>query len=65
MYLSHFVVPGLLASLIWLYWPGRGFGDLLFGILLVSLLGEITFFLAPTAPPWMAATWATSRTSTT
>ena len=43
-----------LASLIWLYWPGRGFGDLLFGILLVSLLGEITFFLAPTAPPWMA-----------
>ena len=50
MYLSHFVVPGLLASLIWLYWPGRGFGDLLFGILLVSLLGEITFFLAPTAP---------------
>jgi PAP2 superfamily len=54
MYLSHFVVPGLLASLIWLYWPGRGFGDLLFGILLVSLLGEITFFLAPTAPPWMA-----------
>jgi hypothetical protein len=55
MYLSHFVVPGLLASLIWLYWPGRGFGDLLFGILLVSLLGEITFFLAPTAPPWMAS----------
>jgi hypothetical protein len=54
MYLSHFVIPGLLASLIWLYWPGRGFGDLLFGILLVSLLGEITFFLAPTAPPWMA-----------
>jgi PAP2 superfamily protein len=54
MYLSHFVVPGLLASLIWLYWPGRGFGDLFFGILLVSLLGEITFFVAPTAPPWMA-----------
>jgi hypothetical protein len=54
MYLSHFVAPVLLASLIWLYWPGRGFGDLFFGILAVSLLGEITFLVAPTAPPWLA-----------
>lgn len=54
MYLSHFVAPVLLASLIWLYWPGRGFGDLFFGILAVSLLGELTFLVAPTAPPWLA-----------
>ena len=54
MYLSHFVAPVLLASLIWLYWPGRGFGDLFFGILAVSLLGELTFIVAPTAPPWLA-----------
>jgi hypothetical protein len=54
MYLSHFVAPVVLASLIWLYWPGRGFGELFFGILAVSILGEITYLVAPTAPPWMA-----------
>jgi hypothetical protein len=54
MYLSHFLAPVLLASLIWLYWPGRAFGDLFLGILAVTLLGEITFLLAPTAPPWLA-----------
>jgi hypothetical protein len=55
MYISHFLAPVLLACLIWVFWPGRGFNDLLFGILLVSFLGEITFLLAPTAPPWLAA----------
>ena len=40
MYLSHFVVPGLLASLIWLYWPGRGFGDLLFGLTVAERPGQ-------------------------
>jgi hypothetical protein len=54
MYLSHFLAPVLLASLIWLYWPGRAFSDLFLGILAVTLLGEITFLLAPTAPPWLA-----------
>ncbi|MEN3313083.1 MAG: hypothetical protein V7645_2412, partial [Actinomycetota bacterium] len=33
---------------------GRGFTDLFFGILIVTVLGEITFLLLPTAPPWMA-----------
>ena len=55
MYVSHFVAPLLLAFLIWAFWRGRGFTDLLYGILVVSLLGEITFVLAPTAPPWLAA----------
>jgi hypothetical protein len=55
MYVSHFVAPLLLAFLIWAFWRGRGFTDLLYGILIVSLLGEITFVLAPTAPPWLAA----------
>ena len=27
----------------------------MFGILVVTILGEITFVLAPTAPPWLAA----------
>jgi hypothetical protein len=55
MYISHFLAPVLLACLIWIFWPGRGFNDLLYGILLVSFLGELTFLLAPTAPPWLAA----------
>ncbi len=55
MYVSHFVAPLLLAFLIWAFWRSRGFTDLLYGILIVSLLGEITFVLAPTAPPWLAA----------
>jgi PAP2 superfamily protein len=55
MYVSHFVAPLLLAFLIWAFWRSRAFADLLYGILIVSLLGEITFVLAPTAPPWLAA----------
>jgi PAP2 superfamily len=55
MYTSHFLAPLILAFLIWAVWERRGFADLLFGILAVSILGDITFVLAPTAPPWLAA----------
>lgn len=55
MYMSHFVAPVALACLIWLKWPGRGFNELLYGIVMVSFLAEIAFLLAPTAPPWLAA----------
>jgi hypothetical protein len=55
MYISHFLAPLLLAFLIWAAWDRRGFADLLFGILAVSVLADITFVLAPTAPPWLAA----------
>jgi hypothetical protein len=55
MYLTHFIAPLLLAFLLWAAWNGRGFADLLFSILVVSILGSITFLLAPTAPPWLAA----------
>jgi hypothetical protein len=55
MYISHFIAPLLLAFLIWAVWEKRGFADLLFGILAVSILADITFVLAPTAPPWLAA----------
>jgi hypothetical protein len=54
MYVSHFLAPLLLAFLLWVAFRGRGFTDLFFGILVVTVLGEITFLLAPTAPPWMA-----------
>jgi len=55
MYISHFVVPLLLAVGLALSDRGRAFTLLMFGILAASLLGEITFILAPTAPPWLAA----------
>jgi hypothetical protein len=55
MYASHFFAPLLLAFLLWAVWKGRGFTDLLFGLLAVSILGEITFLVAPTAPPWLAS----------
>lgn len=54
-YVSHFLAPLVLAFLIWAVWDRRGFVDLFFGILVVTILGEITFVLAPTAPPWLAA----------
>lgn len=54
MYISHFIVPLLLAGVLWTAFQGRGFTDLFFGILVVTVLGEITFLLLPTAPPWMA-----------
>jgi hypothetical protein len=55
MYMSHFLAPVALACLIWIRWPGRGFNDLLYGIVMVSFLAEIAFLAAPTAPPWLAA----------
>jgi hypothetical protein len=55
MYVSHFIAPLVLAFAIWAFWRGRGFSDLLFGLLAVSILANITFLLAPTAPPWLAA----------
>ncbi len=54
MYISHFIAPLVLAAVLWTAFSSRGFTDLFFGILIVSVLGEITFVLLPTAPPWMA-----------
>jgi hypothetical protein len=54
MYVSHFIAPLVLAFVLWYAFGGRGFNDLFFGILVVTVLGEITFLLVPTAPPWMA-----------
>jgi hypothetical protein len=55
MYISHFFVPLLLGFYLWWTRRSEAFTTLMFGILTVSILGEITFILAPTAPPWMAA----------
>lgn len=54
LYLSHFFVPLVLGFYLW--WRLRkAFTELMFGLLAVSILAEITFVLAPTAPPWLAA----------
>lgn len=54
-YVGHFFVP--LAFGVGLILAGRihTFQLLMFAILTVSVLGAITFVLAPTAPPWLAA----------
>lgn len=55
MYLSHFVVPLLVGFALAMSKRGRAFASLMFTILTAAALGEITFVLAPTAPPWLAA----------
>jgi protein-S-isoprenylcysteine O-methyltransferase Ste14 len=55
MYFSHFFAPVLLGFYLWWARLRDGFTQLMFGLLTVSILAEITFVLAPTAPPWLAA----------
>ena len=55
MYLSHFLVPIVLGFALWCTGRARAYAALMFGILTALVLGEMTFVLAPTAPPWLAA----------
>jgi hypothetical protein len=53
-YATHFFAPLALAFYIW--WARRpGFTELMFGLLVVTTIAEITFIAVPTAPPWLAA----------
>jgi hypothetical protein len=54
-YLSHFVAPLILGLYLWFGRQARAFAELMFGILVVSVLADITYVVAPTAPPWLAA----------
>jgi len=54
-YVSHFIVPLVIGFGIAMAGRARAFSSLMFGLLVVSILGEMTFILAPTAPPWLAA----------
>ncbi|MEP6892823.1 MAG: phosphatase PAP2 family protein [Gaiellaceae bacterium] len=54
-YLSHFVAPLVVGLYLWFGRRSRAFAELMFGILVVSVLADITYVLAPTAPPWLAA----------
>ena len=54
LYTMHFVTPVILALLIWwkrdsLYWP------YMWGFVLLSFAGFVTYVVFPAAPPWMAA----------
>jgi membrane-associated phospholipid phosphatase len=53
-YASHFAIPLALGLLLALLNRSSDFKFLMFGILAVSVLGAITFLVAPTAPPWLA-----------
>jgi hypothetical protein len=53
-YASHFAIPLALGLLLALLNRSNDFKFLMFAILAVSLLGAITFLVAPTAPPWLA-----------
>ncbi len=55
MWLSHFTVPLVLGFALWLTGRQSAFAVLMCSLLGVLVLGEITFVLAPTAPPWLAA----------
>jgi Flp pilus assembly pilin Flp len=54
-YASHFFVPLGVAFYVWWSRGRQVFNTLVLGLLVVSVLAEITFVLAPTAPPWLAA----------
>jgi hypothetical protein len=54
-YASHYFVPLGVAFYVWWSRGRETFNTLILGLLAVSVLGEITFVLAPTAPPWLAA----------
>jgi membrane-associated phospholipid phosphatase len=54
LYMSHFVVPVIMALILWYrkkdrYWP------FVSGLIILSYAGFITYLLFPAAPPW----WAT------
>lgn len=55
MWLSHFTVPVVIGFALWLKGRRPAFTALMCSLLGVLVLGEITFILAPTAPPWLAA----------
>jgi hypothetical protein len=53
VYMMHFVLPFLLAFLIWRY-KEKLYWHYALSILIVSFMGFITFAAFPAAPPWMA-----------
>ncbi|HUC20001.1 MAG TPA: phosphatase PAP2 family protein [Candidatus Polarisedimenticolaceae bacterium] len=54
LYMLHFVIPVLLAVLIWRRRP-QAYWQYAWSLVALSYAAFITYFLFPAAPPWMAA----------
>ncbi len=54
LYISHFIIPMIVAFLFWLY-DRKYFKNFTSAFLLLSYLAFITFILFPAMPPWMAS----------
>jgi len=54
LYISHFIVPMVVAFLFWLY-DRQYFKKFMTAILVLSYLGFLTYILFPAMPPWMAS----------
>lgn len=54
LYMLHFVVPIVLAVIIWRYQP-KYYWRFVISLLVLSYLGFITYVLFPAAPPWLAS----------
>jgi hypothetical protein len=53
-YMMHFLVPFILATLIWKYRASR-YWQFVAGLLILSYAGFITYIIFPAGPPWMAS----------
>lgn len=54
LYISHFVVPMLIAFFLWIY-DRNYFKKYTWAFLLLSYMSFFTFIIFPAMPPWMAA----------
>jgi len=54
LYISHFVIPWVIAFIFWLY-DRKIFKEYTAAFLVLSYLGFFTFIIFPAMPPWMAS----------
>jgi hypothetical protein len=54
LYTAHFLMPVLLAILIWKK-ADRRYWQFMWALLLLSFAGFVTYLIFPAAPPWMAS----------
>lgn len=54
LYISHFIIPMLVAFIFWLY-DRKHFKKFSLALLLLSYLAFITYIIFPAMPPWMAS----------
>lgn len=54
LYISHFVIPMVVAFLFWLH-DRKNFREFLSAFLVLSYLAFLTYIIFPAMPPWMAS----------